>query len=108
VPTPFPTVTFCNGNSIVTNASYQFAANILKENGLDQSMINMDNNYIYHYFISTAMLAAPYVNDTMRKTFGLPLNQIVLHCLYHVQSCNLDELEWYYGNLSLFYKVALI
>jgi hypothetical protein len=61
----------------------------MNEYGLAMSSITIDNIGFYRDYTTSAMLAAPFLNDSIRQTFGLSFDQMVISCQFNTQQCTL-------------------
>lgn len=52
----------------------------------------------FKYFAGINALS-PYLNDTQRRQMGFSLDEMMLSCIYDLQTCHASDFEWYYDTL---------
>ena len=105
----FPGVAICNQNPFTTEYSNQilsqfFNISEIKENFLDEnSQIKWEKLYEIKMLIQKF---ASNLTDDKKKKLGYSINETVLQCTFNMNTCNLNEFNWYYdheyGNCIVF------
>lgn len=123
VSAEFPTVSICNINPFVTNASYEYVKTVLVRNGMinpfaPEAIFNYIFDDTLQNFKFTAMINAftGNMNDSVRKTFGYDFKDMLLSCTFNLKNCTENDFDWYYDlyygncfkfnsgkNLNIFY-----
>lgn len=89
VPSPFPSVAICNINQFMTNYSVEFSNNFL-----NQDVSQFDPSSLSYFLGSNAK--NPNRTDEERKKMGIPMEKMLLKCLFNLKPCNPDDFEWFY------------
>lgn len=93
--TEFPAVTICNTNPFMTDESLEFVNKLLiKSKQLDTNKTSLESlsrltsvNIFYNrYYVGTNALD-PALNDTLRKSLGLDIEQMIFSCAYDFKNC---------------------
>jgi hypothetical protein len=116
----FPAVAVCNTNPFTTEKSVDFLTEYIenttdtKYNATNQSKINFVNNHFFQtgYNQSFEYEASNYVffhqTDEQKKSFGLPIEQMLINCQFNGVQCHAANWTWMYtlwnGNCFVFNK----
>lgn len=98
----FPSVTICNKNSFIYDVSNSMHIDQYQENSTFEEnfyrRIQNDGEIKLKIGIHT--------NSTIKKHFGISLQDMILVCTFAERKCDLDDFEWiynhYYGNCYRF------
>jgi hypothetical protein len=99
----FPLISICNVNRFSTKAAFEF----MREYYLETYGLNFSNydEFYWNYDVNDdgGWLAyishAPWFNDTLRKSFGYSLDEMLIKCEFNSKPCNLSWFEWFYHPL---------
>jgi hypothetical protein len=107
-PMVFPTVTICNLNPFVTDASFYMLNNIVESNfGLNTSnilngvpkLVVINSNYQLweRYFVPRYVATSVLISQSeqMKKMIGFPFQKFVISCFYGITPCYEDDFTWY-------------
>jgi hypothetical protein len=98
----FPALSICNQNPFVTREAWSYmqeyvfemyGANVssYKEiTSLNVHGVQIDEQYAFYYSF------LPYIDMSMRRSFGYSLDDILLKCEFNSQPCNLSWFDWFY------------
>ena len=105
---PFPTITMCNFNPFVTNQAYEYARKVIVDNKIydvtNSSLLTtfLPNNFQaeLNSYMSRSLVASNAKNepDSVKKTFGMPLNGSLPMCFYNMVACNYQTFNWFYSS----------
>jgi hypothetical protein len=107
----FPTFTFCNINPLITDEAIKYSkakVESLKREalGLNESIDALTQDFEEIRYIITASSLAPNISDEMRRSFDIPLKQMIISCNYNWSPCSYADFEQYfdtyYGNCFKF------
>ena len=92
--TPFPTVTICNLNPFTSNYSLDlmnhFLNNFTSSRG---NMTNADLSGLKAMFKINARIFP----DEKKKQLGLDVSEMILHCKFFGEPCNMTRFAWFYS-----------
>jgi acid-sensing ion channel 2 len=114
-PATFPKVTICNANPFTTQYAVEFLKIINQEYNKsidmfdDEQMGKLDFETKYN-FLSKIYWRGKYkmngLNETEKRKFSHPLEEIMLYCNFNGKSCEVDDFKWYFdpqiGNCWIF------
>ena len=79
-------------NFVVNQNSENFANKILNPDFLDKPIVDFKTS---RYFVSY-MSSNPDFNDTIKRSFGAELEDMLVECTFNLIRCNLSDFEWFY------------
>lgn len=102
----FPMLTICNLNPLVTDQAQRFIYDYFRQN-LDKNLANItdkdmaDNENIEWLLYTTYH---PQFNDTLRKSFGYEMKQLIYSCRFNNKRLNVDDcvesdFKWFYHSV---------
>jgi hypothetical protein len=121
-PMVFPTVTICNLNPFVTDASFYMLNNIVRSQfGLNTSnildgvpkvvVINSSYQLWERYFIPFYVIRSSFMSETdkIKKSIGFSFKKLVISCFFRVKPCDENDFTWYINFLIIiFIKTTFI
>lgn len=96
IPTPFPSISFCNLNPFNTNDPVNYA---MFENLLTKSNINF-NSHPNLLWLSVSSLVKSFVfdlSDEERQNFTFGFKQMIYSCKFNSFLCNEEDFEMFYN-----------
>lgn len=109
-PILFPKVTFCNIDPFTTNKSIDFLTQVIHKHALNRKAFNKkfhNNLDLVNYYIenekdnsfrSISMFEANRTNNSIKKSLGYSIHDIIFSCQFGVWKCDLDhDFEWTYN-----------
>lgn len=107
-PTYFPAVSFCSLNAFTTEAAFEYVKNFSEkfeypeaEYFLTHSFLNDIDSIRYGLVVR---LLDDNFSDDERKKMGIPIEDMLLTCIYNSRLCWINDFKWffdpYYGYLK--------
>lgn len=100
----FPVVSICNVNPFATPEANTYIQNYYNQrynlnlknyydltNAIKDGAVTRETNWLLYQSFD------PNFNDTLRKSFGIPLETMLISCQFSFGNCSLDDFEWYYN-----------
>ena len=97
-PILFPTVLICNANPFLTKESSAYIKQVLLSE-MNLNITNLTKTEEYLYIANRLMpsfASSPFLNDSIKKSFGFPLEKILFACLYNNKACNASDFTWHF------------
>ena len=97
-PILFPTVLICNANPFLTKESSAYIKQVLlSEMSLNITNLTKTEEYLYiANRLMPSFAASPFLNDSIKKSFGFPLEKILYYCSYNNKVCNASDFTWHF------------
>lgn len=92
IPIVFPVVTICNANPFVTNSSRIFVQQLLGK----YNVTNILENLEWYRYLFLVNAANPNLDLSIKKSFGLSLDDLIISCSFNGFKCEPEEFEWFY------------
>ncbi len=94
----YPIVSICNLNQYSTNQSIEYVENVLNENNLKFSQ-NQSLNEQIDFMNQIVKSNIKYnTSDQIKKKLTLPLDKMLISCLFAAANCSSRDFQWFYSN----------
>ena len=106
----FPTVSICNINPFVTEASINYTKKLIEEHNITLSSFfdpkipisNRSAGFILNFFYLQSLLLPTQhtmrkgISNELKKSFGLSFGDFVVSCQFDAKECTEEDFEWFY------------